>query len=106
MSVKITVGTTSHEDCGSASLRGGSATLPTWTMTTVGMRSNGQPIKDETTFTGTSFLHCVTIDKQGADAGTYTTVVTYAGVGDDYPSAVVGVGWWALGRDDKIETSQ
>jgi hypothetical protein len=106
MSVRLTHTATTQTVCGAGQLRGGTATMPTWLMVTAGARSNGNPIADQRRFTGTSFAYCHSIAKQGADRGDFVTVVSYAGAGDDYPSALVGAGLWEPGRDDEVESAQ
>ena len=107
MSVRLTHTTTSQEVCGQGRLRStGPTTSPTWSMVTIGMRSNGHAILDIQTFSGTSFAYCYRVDKEGAPTGDFTTVVSYAGVGDDYASALVGNGLWHDGQDNEWEMSQ
>lgn len=107
MSVRLAHGTTWQEVCGRGRLRStGPTTNPSWSMVTVGMRSNGQPIRDVYTFPGTAFEHCYFVDKDFAPSGNFTTVVSYTGVGGDYPSVLVGDGLWHDGQDTEWEMSQ
>lgn len=107
MSVRLTSTATTQTVCGTGALRSTTPTTnPTWRMTTVGVRSNGTLISDSKTFLGPSFSYCYAVAFQGTLSGNFTTIVAYTGIGDDYPSALVGDGVWHDGQTNEWEMSQ
>jgi hypothetical protein len=97
--------------CGTGALRSTStppATNPTWRMTTTALES-GLPVTvldAPGPVVGNSFGYCFTVQKNGAAAGAYLTSLVYDGTGNDHRSAIVAVGLWSLGQDNKVEVSQ
>ena len=103
MSVTASRTTTTITVCGDGQLRGGTAVEPTWRMDSI---STGGlvPVQQHWETRGRTFHHCFTGPLTANS--TVSAVLTYTGVGDDYPSTVFGYGTYVNGRYDEFEMTQ
>lgn len=104
MSVTVSHTATTTTICADGALRGGTATSPTWTMTSISMRDGVVDGADPWSAGGTTFHHCFTGWK--GTVSSVTAVFDYSGVGSDYASTIFGYGTCADGQDDEFEMSQ
>lgn len=99
-------GASQHTICGNGALRAPPSPNPSWSLNIAGTRVGGTPIIDSDSAAGESASVCLTVDKLGAPAGTYTAVFRYQAIPNDAVWQIVAQVAWFPGSNGEIVVTE